>query len=110
VANTWYLLALKYVHATNRVKQEWRNAHHHADGTRIPAGESGAGHAAIVGSYGWSSKAIEQISSLIPNLNVDVLGAFLHKGRPDEKAFAELDGLAASVADAHQADELVMME
>jgi flavorubredoxin len=67
-------------------------------------------HAAIVGSYGWSSKAIEQISGLIPNLNVDVLGAFLHKGRPDETTFAELDGLATSVAEAHQADELVMME
>ena len=64
-------------------------------------------HAAIVGSYGWSSKAIEQISALIPNLNVDVLGAFLHKGRPDEKTFAELDGLATSVARAHAEDELV---
>jgi len=64
-------------------------------------------HAAIVGSYGWSSKAIERISALIPNLNVDVLGAFLHKGRPDEKTFAELDGLAETVAEAHRAEELV---
>lgn len=66
-------------------------------------------HAAIVGSYGWSSKAIEQISALIPNLNVDVLGAFLHKGKPDEKTFAELDGLAKSVAEAHETDELVAL-
>ena len=64
-------------------------------------------HAAIIGSYGWNSKAIEQISALIPNLNVDVLGAFLHKGRPTEKTFAELDGLAQTVADAHRAEELV---
>jgi flavorubredoxin len=64
-------------------------------------------HAAIVGSYGWSSKAIEQISGLIPNLSVDVLGAFLHKGKPDASTFAELDGLAKSVADAHEANELV---
>lgn len=64
-------------------------------------------HAAIVGSYGWNSQAIEQISALIPNLKVDVLGAFLHKGKPNEKTYAELDGLATAIAEAHEKDELV---
>ncbi len=64
-------------------------------------------HAAIVGSYGWNSKAVEQISALIPNLNVEVLGAFMHKGRPTEETFAELDELAETVANAHRKEELV---
>jgi flavorubredoxin len=61
-------------------------------------------YAAIVGSYGWSSKAIEQISGLIPNLKVEVLGTVLHKGFPDKDAFSQLDDLAKAVAEAHQAD------
>lgn len=64
-------------------------------------------YAAIVGSYGWSSKAIEQIAGLIPNLKVDVLGTVLHKGRPTPATFQELDALASAVAKAHREDELV---
>lgn len=59
-------------------------------------------YAAIVGSYGWSSKAIEQISGLIPNLKVEVLGAVLQKGLPDAAAFNQLDELATAVALKHQ--------
>jgi flavorubredoxin len=59
-------------------------------------------YAAIVGSYGWSSKAIEQISGLIPNLKVEVLGAVLQKGLPDAAAFKQLDELATAVAAKHQ--------
>jgi len=61
-------------------------------------------YAAIVGSYGWSSKAIEQIAGLIPNLKVDVLGTVLHKGAPTAETYAELDTLAAAVAKAHHED------
>jgi flavorubredoxin len=64
-------------------------------------------YAAIVGSYGWSSKAIEQIAGLIPNLKVDVLGTVLHKGAPTAETYAELDALAAAVAKAHGEDDLV---
>lgn len=64
-------------------------------------------YAAIVGSYGWSSKAIEQIAGLIPNLKVDVLGTVLQKGLPDAGTFAQIDILADNIAKAHQADELV---
>jgi flavorubredoxin len=58
-------------------------------------------YAAIIGSYGWSSKAIEQIAALIPNLKVEVLGTVLHKGLPDDDTFAQLDALAATVAEKH---------
>jgi flavorubredoxin len=64
-------------------------------------------YAAIIGSYGWSSKAIEQIAGLIPNLKVDVLGTVLHKGLPDADTYAQLDDLAAAVAKAHREDDLV---
>ena len=62
-------------------------------------------YAAIVGSYGWSSKAIEQICALIPNLNVEVLGTVLQKGAPTAETYAELDALAAAVAEAHRKGE-----
>ncbi len=64
-------------------------------------------HAAIIGSYGWNSRAVEQISSLIPNLNVTVLGTVLQKGMPTDDTFAELDRLADAVAEAHRAEALV---
>ncbi len=64
-------------------------------------------YAAIVGSYGWSSKAIEQISGLIPQLKVDVLGTVLHKGYPNQDIFEQLDNLAAAVAKAHDEDGMV---
>jgi flavorubredoxin len=65
-------------------------------------------YAAIVGSYGWSSKAIEQIAGLIPNLKVDVLGTVLHKGVPNAETYAQLDELATAVARAHADDESVL--
>ncbi|MFO7870624.1 MAG: FprA family A-type flavoprotein [Kiritimatiellia bacterium] len=64
-------------------------------------------YAAIIGSYGWSSKAIEQISGLIPNLKVEVLGTILHKGAPTADTYAELDALAAAVAKAHRENDAV---
>lgn len=64
-------------------------------------------YAAIVGSYGWSSKAIEQITELIPRLQVDVLGTVLQKGCPTADTFGQLDALAAGVAEAHRKDERI---
>jgi len=61
-------------------------------------------YAAIIGSYGWGTKVVEQISSLIPNLKVEVLGTVLCKGRPKEGTFAELDALAAAIRDKHSAN------
>ena len=64
-------------------------------------------YAAIVGSYGWGSQAIEQISGLIPNLKVEVLGTVLQKGAPTDDTRAEIDSLAKAVAKAHKESELV---
>lgn len=67
-------------------------------------------YAAIIGSYGWSSKAIEQIADLIPNLKVEVLGTVLQKGLPDANTYAQLDDLAEAVAKAHDADPNVLTQ
>jgi len=58
-------------------------------------------HAAIIGSYGWGTKAVEQISALIPNLKVEVLGTVLCKGFPCEADFSALDALAEKISQKH---------
>ena len=57
--------------------------------------------ASIIGSYGWSSKAIEQIAGVIPALKVEILGPVLCRGCPREDTFKALDALAAAVAEKH---------
>ncbi len=64
-------------------------------------------YASIIGSYGWSSKAIEQITGLIPNLKVEVLGTVMQKGLPTVETYTELDALAAAIAKAHREDDHV---
>jgi flavorubredoxin len=58
-------------------------------------------YAAIIGSYGWGTKAVEQIASLIPNLKVEVLGTVLCKGFPRDDAFSALDALADKIQEKH---------
>ena len=58
-------------------------------------------YAAIIGSYGWGTRVVEQISGLIPNLKVEILGAVLCKGLPKDATFAELDNLADTIKDRH---------
>jgi flavorubredoxin len=60
-------------------------------------------YAAIIGSYGWGTKAVEQISALIPNLKVEVLSTVLCKGLPRGDTFAALDALADAIRDKHAA-------
>jgi flavorubredoxin len=58
-------------------------------------------YAAIIGSYGWGTKVVDQISAMIPNLKVEVLGAVLCKGVPREASFAELDKLVGLIQQRH---------
>ena len=57
--------------------------------------------AAIIGSYGWGTKAVEQISGLIPNLKVEVLGTVMCKGLPRQDSLTALDVLADAIRDRH---------
>jgi flavorubredoxin len=64
-------------------------------------------YASIIGSYGWNSKAVEQIAGLIPNLKVEILEPVLCKGYPRKADFDALDELAAKIAARHEAQELI---
>ncbi len=63
--------------------------------------------ASVIGSYGWSSQAIEQIQQLIPNLKVEILEPVLCQGFPRQADFDALDRLAAGIARKHEEHGLV---
>lgn len=58
--------------------------------------------ASIIGSYGWSTKVVEQLATLIPNLKVEVLEPVVCRGYPSEADFKSLDGLAEAIAAKHK--------
>jgi flavorubredoxin len=60
-------------------------------------------HAAIIGSYGWASKAVERLAGMIPSLKVEILGTVMCKGQPRTEDFAALDDLAGKIAAKHAA-------
>ncbi len=60
-------------------------------------------HAAVIGSYGWSGKAVEQIAGLIPDLKVEVLPPVLCKGLPQEADYQAIARLAETIAEKHKA-------
>ena len=56
----------------------------------------------IIGSYGWGSKAVEQLSAMIPNLKVEVLAPVIARGFPKQEDFKALDTLADTIAQKHR--------
>jgi len=56
----------------------------------------------IIGSYGWGSKAVEQLTGMIPNLKAEVLAPVLSKGFPREEDFQALNNLASTIAQKHK--------
>lgn len=60
-------------------------------------------YASIIGSFGWGTKAVEQISALIPNLEVEVLSPVLSRGMPGKETFSALDALADTIQEKHAA-------
>ena len=59
-------------------------------------------YAAVIGSYGWGTKAVEQVAGMIPNLKVEILGTVLAKGAPTAADYAALDQLAETIAAKHR--------
>jgi flavorubredoxin len=58
--------------------------------------------ASVIGSFGWNSKAIEQIGGLIPNLKVEILSPVLAQGLPGKEHFKALDNLAETILQKHK--------
>ncbi|MFH0919721.1 MAG: FprA family A-type flavoprotein [Fibrobacterota bacterium] len=66
-----------------------------------------ARYVSIIGSYGWATKAVEQLAGAIGNLKVEVVPPVLCKGLPREADYQALDGLAAAIADKHRQQGLL---
>jgi len=58
-------------------------------------------YAAIIGSYGWGTRAVERIAELIPNLKVELLDTVLCKGLPNAETFEALEALADVIQEKH---------
>ena len=61
----------------------------------------------IIGSYGWGGKTLEVLTSMLPNLKVEILEPILCKGYPREADFKALDKLAESIAQKHKENNFV---
>lgn len=60
-------------------------------------------HLGIIGSFGWGSKMVDQITGLLGNVKAEVFEPVLTKGMPNESAYSELDALADKIAAKHKA-------
>ncbi len=58
--------------------------------------------AAIIGSYGWGGRMIEQLTSLLPNLKAEIIDPVLARGEPKERDFQALDTLADTILAKHR--------
>lgn len=59
-------------------------------------------YVSVIGSYGWSTKAVEQLAGLIPGLKVEILTPVICKGYPKENDFKALNNLAEVIAKKHK--------
>jgi len=63
--------------------------------------------ASVIGSYGWASKAVDQIAGMIPSLKVEILPPVICKGYPRENDFQALEKLADTIVAKHRALNLI---
>jgi flavorubredoxin len=56
----------------------------------------------IIGSYGWGSKAVDQLTGMIPNLKAEVLPPVISKGFPVKEDLKALDNLASVISQKHK--------
>ncbi|PIU20666.1 MAG: MBL fold hydrolase [Elusimicrobia bacterium CG08_land_8_20_14_0_20_59_10] len=53
----------------------------------------------VIGSFGWGGRVLEAIAGLIPNLKAELLKPVIVKGMPTEADLAQIDELAALIAE-----------
>jgi len=58
--------------------------------------------ASIIGSFGWGSKMVEQITGMLGNLKVEILEPVIAKGYPKDDDFIALDRLADEILTKHK--------
>jgi flavorubredoxin len=62
--------------------------------------------ASVIGSYGWSDRAVRGIATMIPHLQVELLEPVLCQGFPRHEHFEDLDRLAGEIAEKHRQHNL----
>jgi len=60
-----------------------------------------ARYLSVIGSFSWGGKVVEQLSAMIPDLEVEVIPPVLCKGVPKAADLDALDKLAEAIADKH---------
>ena len=60
-------------------------------------------HLGIIGSFGWGSKMIDQLTGMLGNVKAEILEPVLAKGIANEKVYTELDDLADKIVTKHKA-------
>ena len=65
-------------------------------------------HLGIIGSFGWGSKMVEQLTGLLGNIKPEVFEPVLAKGMANEATYTALDELADKIAEKHKALGLVV--
>ena len=58
-------------------------------------------YAAIVGSYGWGGKTVDQLAGLMPHVKAEFFEPVMCKGLPRTEDYASLDRLAEGIAAKH---------
>ncbi len=58
--------------------------------------------ASIIGSFGWGSKMVEQLTAMLPNLKAEILEPVITKGFPKDNDFIALDRLADEILAKHK--------
>lgn len=59
--------------------------------------------ATVIGSFGWGGKMVDQLTSLLTNLKVELIEPVIAKGQPREEDFSALDKLADQILAKHRA-------
>jgi len=58
-------------------------------------------YAAVIGSYGWGTRIVEQVAALIPSLKVEMVGSVICKGMPRQTDLEAINSLASVIAEKH---------
>ena len=58
--------------------------------------------ASIIGSFGWGSKMVEQLTAMLSSLKAEILGPVIIKGFPKDNDFIALDRLADEILTKHK--------
>jgi len=61
----------------------------------------------VIGSYGWGSRMLDQLTGLLCNLTVEMLSSVVIKGYPKADDFAALDKLADEILDKHKEANII---